>query len=96
MLPHGEIFLWRSVLASGTIDVTKQPKRPRDTNQLAKFIVDVATGDAQRESDEPLQDSRGRAGGLKGGTARAAALTPQQRSEAARKAVQARWARKRS
>ena len=33
----------------------------------------------------------GRLGGLKGGPARAAKLTPEQLSESARKAVQARW-----
>jgi len=35
----------------------------------------------------------GRKGGLKGGPARAAKLTPAQRSQSARKAVTARWAR---
>jgi len=35
----------------------------------------------------------GRKGGLKGGKARAANLTPEERSESARRAVQARWAR---
>lgn len=36
----------------------------------------------------------GRRGGLKGGKARAANMTPEERSEAARKAVNARWAKK--
>ncbi len=35
----------------------------------------------------------GRLGGLKGGKARAAQLTAEQRSELGRKAVQARWAK---
>ena len=35
----------------------------------------------------------GRKGGLKGGVARAARLTPEQRSASARKAVRARWAK---
>jgi hypothetical protein len=35
----------------------------------------------------------GKKGGKKGGPARAAAMTPEQRSESARKAVQARWAK---
>jgi len=35
----------------------------------------------------------GRKGGKKGGPARAAKMTPEQRSEAARKAVMARWER---
>jgi len=70
------------------------PKRPRDPNQRAKLIVDIATG----ESDEPKappKDSAaaelGRRGGLKGGKARAAKLSPEERSELARKAVRARW-----
>jgi hypothetical protein len=36
----------------------------------------------------------GRRGGLKGGKARAAKMTPEQRSESARKAAKARWAKK--
>ena len=39
----------------------------------------------------PAAVALGRMGGKKGGPARAAALTPEQRSESARKAVQARW-----
>jgi hypothetical protein len=35
----------------------------------------------------------GKAGGKKGGKARMAALTPEQRSELARKAVRTRWAK---
>lgn len=35
----------------------------------------------------------GRLGGLKGGRARAAKMTPEERSESARKAVMARWAK---
>jgi hypothetical protein len=35
----------------------------------------------------------GKKGGLKGGTARAAKLSDQERSDSARKAVQARWAK---
>jgi hypothetical protein len=32
--------------------MTKSPKRPRDPNQLAKLITDIATGDAS-EHDVP-------------------------------------------
>ena len=42
---------------------------------------------------DPAAVALGRKGGKKGGPARAASLTPEQRSESARKAVQARWAR---
>jgi hypothetical protein len=39
----------------------------------------------------PVAVAQGWKGGKKGGPARAAKLTPEQRSESARKAVQARW-----
>jgi hypothetical protein len=47
-------------------------KRPRDLNQLAKFIVDVSTGDAElpeRRPDDksPSAVERGSLGGKKGG-----------------------------
>jgi hypothetical protein len=42
---------------------------------------------------DPAAVALGRKGGEKGGPARAAKLTPKQRSESARKAVQARWAK---
>lgn len=73
-------------------------KRPRDLNQLAKSIVEDAT-DQERASDEgmaedtrdPLAVELGRRGGLKGGKARAAKLTPEQRQAIARKAAATRW-----
>jgi hypothetical protein len=73
------------------------PKRPRDSNQLGKFIVDVATGNASpapEDKRDPVAVAHGRQGGLKGGKARAKALSAKQRSESARKAVLARWASK--
>jgi hypothetical protein len=66
---------------------TKHPKRPRDPNQLAKSIVELATGEA--EDKKPLASAR--KGGLKGAKARVKALTPEQRSEIARTAASARW-----
>lgn len=44
---------------------------------------------------DPAAVELGRKGGLKGGAARAAKLTAQERSEAARKAAVARWAKER-
>ena len=69
---------------------------PRDPNQLAKAVVDFATG--QREPDPPARVKNpaavelGRIGGRVGGKARAAAMTPEERADSARKAAQARWA----
>jgi len=73
----------------------KNPKRPRDANQLAKSIVDLSTGEAEEENPDEGKDpaavALGRKGGLKGGKARAAKMTKEERSEAARKAAKARW-----
>lgn len=74
-------------------------RMPRDPNQRAKAIVDLATG--QREPDpapakDPAAIARGRLGGVIGGARRAANMTPAQRSESARKAAVARWQKERS
>jgi hypothetical protein len=69
-------------------------KRPRDPNQLAKMIVDIASGDVTDTVSELKRHPsavRGRAGGIKGGTARANQLTPEQRMDIARVAAEARW-----
>jgi hypothetical protein len=63
-----------------------------DTNQLAASIVAQATGQAKPKKKNPAAVALGRRGGLKGGKARAASLTPEQRSEIARKAAAKRWA----
>ncbi len=65
-----------------------KPKRPRDSSQLAKRIVDLATG---QESDELEPPTILEARASKGGNARARKLTPQARSEIAKKAARARW-----
>ncbi len=78
--------------------MAQHPKRPRDLNQLAKLMVDIATGE---QSDTVLTpDGRnaaavilGRRGGLKGGQARAERLSPVERSDIARAAATARWKR---
>jgi hypothetical protein len=76
----------------------KHPKRPRDLNQWAKRMVDIATGDASDREPTPEEQgkdlaavARGKAGGPKGGAARAAKLSPEQRVEIARLAAQTRW-----
>jgi len=78
--------------------MTKTPHRPRDTNQLAHFIPQIATGElADVKTDDgkdPAAVALGRKGGLKGGTARAKSLPAKQRSEIAKKAAATRWAKK--
>lgn len=76
---------------------SKRPKRPKDFSQAAKLVIDVATGDAERDAPPP-PDTPGqefaRKGGLKGGKARADALTPEERRAIARKAARKRWGSK--
>lgn len=74
--------------------VTKKPKRPRDTNQLAKMIVDLATGEAEEVDPDEGKDAAAVALGKKGGAARAKSMTPERRAEIARKAAEKRWSRK--
>ena len=75
-------------------------KRPRDPNQLAYQIMLESTGQspkveppAEREKN-PAAVALGRLGGLKGGAARAAALSPRKRSQIAAKAAKTRWSKK--
>jgi hypothetical protein len=78
----------------------ERSRRPRDVNELARQLVDEATGEAPKydsaEGKDPAAVELGRRGGLKGGKARAAKMSDQERSETARKAAQARWARRES
>jgi hypothetical protein len=74
--------------------------RPRDANQLAWQIVQEATGNAIPEPEvadtrNPAAVALSKLGASKGGHARAAALSPAKRKAIARKAVAARWAKKR-
>jgi hypothetical protein len=73
---------------------SSKKKRARDPNQLAKSIVDQATGEAPEKPDDgknPAAVALGRLGGKKGGLARAKKLSKAQRSEIARKAALSRW-----
>ena len=69
---------------------TRAPRRPRDLNQRAKLIVDIATGQVEEDQPRPVNEAS-RNGGLKGGKARAEALSAKRRSEIARKGAAARW-----
>lgn len=80
-------------------------KRPRDPNQLAKWIVDHSTG----ETPEPTEEAKpqrppvspevlsrhmaalGRKGGQIGGKRRLKTMTKEQRRKVAAKAARARW-----
>jgi hypothetical protein len=69
------------------------PKRPHVPNQLAKLIVDLAAEKKTEAPSEPFTTAQkfNRSGSLKGGVARAKALTAEQRREIARKVTAKRW-----
>ena len=73
---------------------------PRDPMRRAKMVIDLATGEAEPEPEQPEKNETavesGRRGGLIGGKARAEKLTSEQRSEIAREAAKARWNRSRN
>lgn len=71
----------------------KRSRKPADLNRLAASLVEEATDpdyDANPGKNAAAVEL-GRLGGLKGGKARAAKLTPDQRREIAQKAAQSRW-----
>jgi len=78
-------------------------KRPRDPNQLAKWIVEQSTAEAKpiASGPEPFNLSAymaamGRKGGMVGGKRRLVTMTAAQRKRAAAKAAQARWGKKKT
>jgi len=77
-------------------------KRPRDPAQLAKLMIDIASGEVEdrpptleEQGKSASRVARGKVGGPKGGKARAIKLTPEQRAEIARVAAQTRWKKSR-
>jgi hypothetical protein len=91
---------------ANTESMAKRKRAPK-TPDPAAFAFGVmqhiieATGDTpakpgptpEESGKDPAAVALGRKGGLKGGPARAASMTKKQRSDAAKKAAQARWNR---
>ncbi len=79
--------------------MAKRKKKEHDFSITAHRVVQEATGEAPKPEPSPAKREfdavkMGKLGGLQGGLARAAALSPERRSEIARKAAQARWGTK--
>ena len=66
-------------------------KRPADVIGNAVKVMRIATGEEEEEYEDDGKDPAAKALGAKGGKARAAKLTAEQRSEIARKAAKSRW-----
>jgi hypothetical protein len=70
----------------------KRPRMPLDPNQLAHRIVQMATGQMPKPGEKnPAAQMLGHLGGLKGGPARAKALTKRRRAEIGKLAAKVRW-----
>jgi len=65
-------------------------KRPADAIGLAVMVGKIATGEVEDTAADTSKAHHSR-GGKKGGAARAAKLTPEQRSAIAKKAAAKRW-----
>jgi hypothetical protein len=99
----GDSRLAFGTLASqGFVKVTiGKGKRPRDPNQLAKWIVDQSTSEVPQPEPVPIpaapvdlsayMAAMGRKGGLIGGKRRLKTMTKAARSKVATKAAKARW-----
>src|SRR5690348_5017945 len=74
---------------------TSKPRRPdADPNAAAFDLVKQIVNSGEAAGKNPLAVALGRLGGLKGGRARAAKLTDEERTASAQKAAIARWNRK--
>jgi hypothetical protein len=71
--------MWKAIASRAIFpSMAKHPKRPRDTNQLAKLMVDILTGQVEDRAP-PVANEEAAARGRLGGQARKAAMTPEQR-----------------
>jgi hypothetical protein len=75
----------------------KRSSNPKDTQQLARSVLDAVVPDAEppkaKKAKNPAAVALGKLGGLKGGKARAASLSPAKRKAIAQKAARARWSK---
>lgn len=71
-----------------------EKRPPKDANELAKYILDVTTGDAEKiepPKKNPHAQALSKLGASKGGKARSEKLSVKRRKEIAKKAAKTRW-----
>lgn len=71
----------------------KGQNRPADVIGNAVHVMRVLTGEADDNAPDDGKDKAAQAMGRKGGTARAASMTPERRAEIARRAAASRWSK---
>jgi len=92
-------LIWLSICATLLSIMPKRSSKTLDPMKNALRVVEAATGGAlhpkpRKPRKNPHAVALGRKGGLKGGAARAANLTAEQRSHIAQAAARARWGKK--
>ncbi len=91
--PYGqsEVCLPLSIYGDDMVKGPKGEKRPADAIGAAVMIAKIATGEIEDETGDDGKNKAAQELGRKGGKARAMKLSPEQRSEIARKAATKRW-----
>jgi hypothetical protein len=80
----------------------RSSKKPPETNKITEAVAEPAVAAPVPDQQQPPHVKNaaavalGRLGGVKGGKARAAKLSPKRRKEIAKKAARARWGKKKS
>jgi len=67
---------------------------PKDTNELARYILDVTTGQTEKiepPEKNPHAQALSKLGASKGGKARAQKLSAYKRTQIAKNAAKSRW-----
>lgn len=81
----------------GSMPDRPSKNRPADLNRMAAAIVGDATGEPTQPDPDagknPAAVALGRLGGQKGGKARAAKLSAEERREIAKRAAAVRWSK---
>ncbi|MCZ6466641.1 MAG: RNA-binding protein [Alphaproteobacteria bacterium] len=72
----------------------KGEKRPADVIGAAVKVMKIATGEIEEDIGDDGKNKAAVELGRKGGKARAANMTPERRSEIAKKAAAKRWGKK--
>jgi hypothetical protein len=69
----------------------KGEKRPADVIGNAVHVMKILTGEIKETIPDDGKDPAAKALGKKGGAARAKSMTPEQRTEIAKRAAEKRW-----
>lgn len=87
------VYVW-TIAAGNNRMMPKPRKRPRDPDQLAKLMIDIASGEVDDREPTPEEQGKNPAAvalGRKGGAARAKGMSAKERTKIAQRAARQRW-----